>query len=198
MQGSSEPPPEAVTQLLIEWKSGHQEALELLVPFVYRELRRLADHYLRDERSAATMQPTALVHEAYLRLVAQTLPDWQSRAHFFGVAAHLMRQVLVDQARRRGSAKRGSGAQKVSIEDAVSFSPARSRDLEELDDALTALAAFDQRKAQIIELRYFGGFGLEEIGRALELSAATISREQRMAEAWLHREMARAPVSGKP
>jgi RNA polymerase sigma factor (TIGR02999 family) len=130
MQPSSEPSPDAVTQLLIEWKAGNKEALALLVPLVYSELRRLADHYLRDERAAATMQPTALVHEAYLRLVAQSLPDWQSRAHFLGVAAHLMRQILVDQARRRGSAKRGSGVAKVSIEDAVSFSPARGRDIE--------------------------------------------------------------------
>lgn len=196
MQPSSEPIPESVTQLLIEWKSGNKAALDLLVPLVYRELRRLADHYLRDESAAITMQPTALVHEAYLRLVAQNLPDWQSRSHFYGVAARLMRQILVDHARRRGSAKRGSGAEKVSIENAVSFSPARGRDIEQLDDALTALAAFDGRKAEIIELRYFGGFGLEEISQSLSISAATVCREQRVAEAWLHREMARAAGPG--
>src|SRR5439155_27246178 len=121
----------------------------------------LADHYLRDERSA-TIQPTALVHEAYLRLVAQSLPDWESRSHFFGVAAHLMRQILVDQARKRRSAKRGSGAPKVSIEEAVSFAPSRGRDIEALDDALTALAEIDPRKAKVIELRFFGGFSVEE------------------------------------
>ncbi|MGC9944945.1 MAG: sigma-70 family RNA polymerase sigma factor [Bryobacteraceae bacterium] len=196
MQPSFEPSPESVTQLLIEWKGGNKAALDLLVPLVYRELRRLADHYLRDDRAAVTMQPTALVHEAYLRLVAQDLPDWQSRAHFFGVAARLMRQILVDHARRRGSAKRGGDADQISLEEAVSFSPARGRHIERLDDALTALAAFDGRKAEIIELRYFGGFGLEEIGRSLSISAATVCREQRVAEAWLHREMARAAGPG--
>jgi RNA polymerase sigma-70 factor (ECF subfamily) len=196
MLPSSEPSPEAVTRLLIDWKGGNKEALDLLTPLVYRELRRLAAFYLRDERAAATMQPTVLVHEAYLRLVAQTLPDWQSRAHFFGVAARLMRQILVDHARRRGSAKRGSDAQRVTLEEAVSFSPARSRDIEQLDDALTALAVLDQRKAEIIELRYFGGFGIEEVGQSLNISAATVSREQRLAEAWLHREMASAAGAG--
>ena len=176
----------------IEWEGGNKEALDQLVPHVYRELRRLADHYLRGEQNAVTIQPTALVHEAYLRLAAQNLPDWQSRTHFFGVAARLMRQILVDRARRRDSAKRGAGAEKVSIEDAVSFLPERSRDIEELDDALTALAAFDRRKAEIVELRYFGGLGLEEIGESLGISAATVCREQRVAEAWLHREIARA------
>jgi RNA polymerase sigma factor (TIGR02999 family) len=191
MDPSPEPLHErAVTQLLIDWKNGNKEALDLLVPLVYRKLRRLADGYLRDERFAATIQPTALVHEAYLRLVSQNLPDWESRAHFFGVAAHLMRQILVDHARRRRRSKRGSGAEKISIEDTVSFAPVRGRDIEELDDALTALAAFDERKTKVIELRFFGGFSLEETAQALGVSTATITREQRMAEAWLHREMA--------
>jgi len=196
MVPSAEPSPEAVTRLLIEWKGGNQAALDQLTPLVYDELRRLAAFYLRHESAAATMQPTVLVHEAYLRLVASILPDWQSRAHFFGVAARLMRQILVDHARRRGSAKRGSGAQRVSLEEAVSFSSAHSRDIEQLDDALTALAALDQRKAEIIELRYFGGFGLEEVGQSLNISAATVSREQRIAEAWLHREIASAAGAG--
>jgi len=198
MHPSPEASPEstAVTQLLVDWKSGKKEALDLLVPLVYQELRRLADHYLRDERDAATIQPTALVHEAYLRLVSQKLPDWESRAHFFGVAAHLMRQILVDHARRRRSSKRGSGAEKIRIEDTVSFAPARDRDIEELDDALTALAAFDERKAKVIELRFFGGFSIEETAQALSISTATIVREQRMAEAWLHRQMARGERAG--
>jgi RNA polymerase sigma factor (TIGR02999 family) len=197
MQPPAEASPEkAVTQLLIDWKNGHKEALDLLIPFVYQELRRLADHYLRDERSAATIQPTALVHEAYLRLVSQNLPDWESRAHFFGVAAHLMRQVLVDQARRRRSSKRGSRAEKISIEDTVSFAPARGREIEELDDALTALEAFDERKAKVIELRFFGGFNIEETAQALGISTATIAREQRTAEAWLHRKMGRGQGAG--
>jgi RNA polymerase sigma factor (TIGR02999 family) len=183
-------PERLVTQLLIDWKSGSKEALDMLTPLVYSELRRLADHYLRDERAAATLQPTALVHEAYLRLVAQSLPDWESRSHFFGVAAHLMRQILVDQARRRHSAKRGSGSEKVSLEDAISFAPSRGRDIQALDDALNALAEIDPRKAKVIELRFFGGFSIEETAQALNISVATVGREQRMAEAWLHREVA--------
>jgi RNA polymerase sigma factor (TIGR02999 family) len=195
MLPSLEPSPKSVTQLLIEWRRGNTDALDLLIPMVYRELRRLADYYLRDERLAATLQPTVLVHEAYLRLVAQSLPEWQDRAHFFGVAARLMRQILVDHSRRRGSAKRGGPAPVVSIDEMVSFSPARGRDVEELDDALTALAEIDERKAKIVELRYFGGFGLEETGQTLGISAATVSREQRLAEAWLHREIVGAPES---
>jgi RNA polymerase sigma-70 factor (ECF subfamily) len=193
MSPSPEASPEkaAVTQLLMDWKSGKKEALDLLIPLVYQELRSLADRYLRDERSAATVQPTALVHEAYLRLVSQSLPDWESRAHFFGVAAHLMRQILVDHARRRRSSKRGSGLEMIRIEDTVSFAPERSRHIEELDDALHALAAFDERKAKVMELRFFGGCSIEETAQALGISTATIAREQRLAEAWLHREMAR-------
>lgn len=188
-------PDRMVTRLLIDWKGGNKEALDSLTPLVYRELRRLANHYLRDERSAATLQPTALVHEAYLRLVAQSLPDWESRSHFFGVAAHLMRQILVDHARQRNSAKRGSGAEKVSIEDTVSFQSGPGRQIEALDDALNALAAIDARKVQVIELRFFGGFSVEETAQALGISVATVGREQRMAEAWLHREMAARPKS---
>src|SRR5690242_11776388 len=153
---------DAVTQLLMNWKSGSKEALDSLTPIVYDELCRLADHYLRDEHAAATLQPTALVHEAYLRLVAQSLPDWESRSHFFGVAAHLMRQILVDHARRRNSGKRGGSAEKVSIEHAVSFAPDAGRELEALDDALNALALVDDRKTKVIELRFFGGFSIEE------------------------------------
>jgi RNA polymerase sigma factor (TIGR02999 family) len=184
-------PERAVTELLIDWKNGNKAALDLLTPLVYSELRRLADHYLRNERAAATLQPTALVHEAYMRLVGQSLPDWESRSHFFGVAAHLMRQILVDHARKRNSAKRGSGAEKVSLDSVVSFAPGRSRDIEALDDALNALTAIDERKAKVIELRYFGGFSVEETAQALGISIATVGREQRMAEAWLHREVSR-------
>jgi RNA polymerase sigma factor (TIGR02999 family) len=191
MLARHDPQPErSVTQLLIDWKAGNHQTLELLVPLVYQELRRLADHYLRDERSAATLQPTVLVHEAYLRLVAQAHPDWESRSHFFGVAAQLMRQILVDHARRRQSAKRGSAAQNLPLDEAVSFSPERGRDIEQLDDALTALAAIDQRKAKVIELRFFGGLSTAETAQALGISIATVGREQRMAEAWLHREIA--------
>ena len=188
-------PKEAVTRLLVAWKGGSKEALDLLTPLVYDELRRLADHYLRNERAAATLQPTALVHEAYLRLVAQSLPDWESRSHFFGVAAHLMRQILVDNSRRKRSAKRGSGAGNISIEDTITFAPGPGREIEALDDALNALATVDPRKAKVIELRFFGGFSLEETAQALDISVATVGREQRLAEAWLHREMAAEPAA---
>jgi RNA polymerase sigma-70 factor (ECF subfamily) len=152
-------------------------------------LRRLAERYLRDERAASTLQPTALVNEAYLRLVHQKLPDWQSRSHFIGVAAHLMRQILVDHARSHNTQKRGLGAEKVTINEALSFAPERSSGVIALDDALQALAAFDERKCKIIELRFFGGLTLEDVAQTLGISVATVGREQRLAEAWLYREM---------
>jgi RNA polymerase sigma factor (TIGR02999 family) len=178
-----------VTRLLIEWKSGNQAAVDLLVPLVYDEMRRLAESYLRDERAAATLQPTALVHEAYLRLVAQSLPDWESRSHFFGVAAHLMRQILVDHARRQKSGKRGGGAPKATLDEALSFAPESSTRIVALNDALDALSKVDERKTRIMELRFFGGFSVEETAQALGTSVATVGREQRLAEAWLHREL---------
>jgi RNA polymerase sigma factor (TIGR02999 family) len=178
-----------VTQLLLQWKDGDEQAVDRLTPLVYDELRRLAAHYLRDERAADTLQPTALVHEAYVRLVGQNTPDWEGRSHFFGVAAHLMRQVLVDHARKHRSAKRGSGAAAASLEEAVVFAPSKSDGVVALDDALHALAKVDGRKCKVIELRYFGGFSVEETAQALSISVATVGREQRMAEAWLHREM---------
>src|SRR5215472_14548375 len=147
-----------VTQLLRDWKNGDEHAVGRLTRIVYNELRRLAAHYLRDEHAADTLQPTALVHEAYIRLVAQKMPDWQGRAHFFGVAAHLMRQILVDHARRNNSAKRGSGAPVTQLDEALSFAPEKNRELLALNDALESLAKIDSRKAQIMELRYFGGF----------------------------------------
>ena len=182
-------PEETVTRLLIQWKGGSKEALEQLAPIVYDELRRLADHYLRDEHAAETLQPTALVHEAYLRLVAQRLPDWESRSHFFGVAAHLMRQILVDHARRKGSAKRGSGVEHVSIEEAVSVGFTGGREIEALDDSLNALAALDPRKAKVIELRFFGGLSVEETAAVLNVSPFTVIRDWNLAKAWLQREV---------
>src|SRR6266540_1546168 len=136
----------AVTQLLLQWKEGDRHAVDLLTPLVYDELRRLAAHYLRDERAADTLQPTALVNEAYMRLVGQNTPDWEGRSHFFGVAAHLMRQILVDHARKHRSAKRGSGAAPAQLEEVVAFSAAKSNDVVALDDALNALAKVDERK----------------------------------------------------
>jgi RNA polymerase sigma-70 factor, ECF subfamily len=190
MSASAGPSPQQeVTNLLVEWKQGNKAAMDLLTPLVYNELRRLAERYLRNERSAATLQPTALVHEAYLRLVAQSMPDWESRAHFFGVAAHLMRQILVDHARKHRSAKRGGGAENLNIDEIVGLGVEKPNDIIALDDALKALAEIDERKAKVIELRFFGGLSVEETAVALGVSAATIGREQRLAEAWLHREL---------
>jgi RNA polymerase sigma factor (TIGR02999 family) len=178
-----------VTRLLIEWNRGDPSAVNLLVPLVYDEMRSLAQRYLRDEHSAATLQPTVLVHEAYLRLVAQNLPDWQSRSHFFGVAAHLMRQILVDHARRHRSAKRGGGAGRSVLDEALNFAPTRSSGILALDDALKDLAKIDERKSQIVELRFFGGLSVEETAQTMGISVATVGREQRLAEAWLHRQL---------
>ena len=181
-----------VTMLLVDLRNGDPSAVDRLIPLVYDELRRLAAHYLRDEHAANTLQPTALVHEAYMKLVAQNMPDWESRSHFYGVAAHLMRQILVDHARRHRSLKRGAGQAPVPLENVVAFAPGRGDDLVALDDALSALAAVDERKCKVIELRFFGGLSVEETARALNVSVGTIGREQRLAEAWLHRELSRA------
>ena len=183
------PPSEEVTRLLVEWKGGNQSAADALAPIVYSELRRLAASYMRDERATATLQPTALVHEAYLRLVSEKMPDWQSRAHFFAVAARVMRQILVDHARKHRSAKRGGGQPKIALDEALSFMPERSSVMLALDDALTELAKIDARHSKVIELRFFGGFSMEETAQALGVSPATVGRDQRLAEAWLHREM---------
>lgn len=184
-------PAAQVTKLLLDLKNGDPAAVDGLIPIVYDELRRLAAHYLRDERAAHTLQPTALVHEAYLKLVAQDMPDWESRSHFFGVAAHLMRQILVDHARRHRSQKRGGGQVPASLDDVIGFAPMRADDIVALDDALHALAAVDARKSKVVELRFFGGLTVEETARALNVSVGTIGREQRLAEAWLHRELSR-------
>jgi len=182
-----------VTLLLAEWAKGNPDALNDLMPLVYRELRQLAASHLRKERQGHTLQPTALVHEAYVRLVDQTNPTWQSRSHFYGVAARLMRQILVDHARRKQAGKRGG--LKVSLDEAVSFQPERSRDLVALDSGLKALEKIDPRKCQAVELRYFGGLSMEEIAQALGVSAVTVRRDLRMAEAWLHKEMRSGSVS---
>lgn len=176
-----------VTLLLARWAKGNEEALDELTPLVYKQLRQLAASYLRKERLGHTLQPTALVHEAYLRLVDQSSPNWQNRSHFYGVAARLMRQILVDHARRRQAGKRAG--LKVPLEQAVSFQRDRSRDLVALDMGLTALEKVDPRKCRAVELRYFGGLSTEEIAQALEVSANTVLRDLRMAEAWLHEEM---------
>jgi RNA polymerase sigma-70 factor, ECF subfamily len=176
-----------VTLLLGEWAKGNQKALDDLTPLVYRELRQLAAGYLRKERPGHTLQPTALVNEAYVRLVDQTNPTWQSRSHFFGVAARLMRQILVDHARRKQAGKRAG--LKVPLDEAASFQPERGRDLIALDTGLSALEKIDPRKCKAVELRYFGGLSMEEIAQTLEVSPITVRRDLRMAEAWLHQEM---------
>jgi RNA polymerase sigma-70 factor, ECF subfamily len=178
-----------ITQLLVQWARGNQQALGELTPLVYAELRQLAAGYLRHERPDHTLQPSALVHEAYLRLVDQRNPTWQNRSHFFGVAARLMREILVDHARRRQTGKRA--ARNLSLEEAMSLARERSADLVALDDALSALERLDARKSKAIELRYFGGMGVEEIARTLDVSPATVSRDLRMAGAWLYHEMRR-------
>ena len=178
-----------VTLLLAEWAKGNQHALDELTPLVYRELRQLAGSYLRKERLGHTLQPTALVHEAYLRLVDQTKPNWQNRSHFYGVAARLMRQILVDYARRRRASKRAGSRAKVPLDQAVSFQQDSSQDLIALDTGLNALERIDPRKCKAVELRYFGGLSMEEIAQALEVSAVTVRRDLRMAEAWLQSQM---------
>jgi RNA polymerase sigma factor (TIGR02999 family) len=179
-----------VTRLLIDWSKGDQAALDKLTPFVYEELHRLARHYMRRERPGHTLQTSALVNEAYLRLVDQSVP-WQNRAHFFGIAARLMRQILVDHARAHNYAKRGAGAQKVSLDQAADLAQARATDLVALDDALNGLADMDPQQSRIVELRFFGGLTIEETAEVVGLSHATIEREWTAARAWLRREMSR-------
>jgi RNA polymerase sigma-70 factor, ECF subfamily len=176
-----------VTELLVEWATGNRQALDELTPLVYGELRRLAASYLRRERPDHTLQPTALVHEAYLRLVDQRNPSWQNRSHFFRVASHLMRQILVDHARRRRTAKRAG--RNVPLEDTVSFARQRGANLVALDEALGALEKLDARKCQAVELRYFGGLNTEQIAETLDVSPVTVRRDLRLAESWLYHEM---------
>jgi RNA polymerase sigma-70 factor, ECF subfamily len=176
-----------LTLLLTRWADGDLGALEDLTPLVYKELRRLAASHLRRERSDHTLQPTGLVHEAYLRLVDQRNPRWENRSHFFGVAARLMRQILVEYARRKKAAKRA--ATTMSLEESVILAPGRGHDLLALDDALNALEKVDPRKCKAVELRYFGGLSMEEVAQALDVSPVTVRRDLRLAETWLHREM---------
>ena len=184
-------PPSEVTRLLHGWRDGDRAALDALLPLVYEELRRLAHAHLRKERPDHTLQSAALVNEAYLRLIGLHAPRWESRTHFFAIAARLMRQILVDYARRHGAAKRGAGLAKVSLNDALRVSPRAVVDVVALDDALMALAAFDARQSRVVELRFFGGLTLEEISAALDIAPATVQREWTAARAWLHRELSK-------
>lgn len=179
--------PSEVTRMLLDWSNGDKAALDKLVPVVYEELRRLASYYMRRERPGHTLQTSALVNEAYMRLVDYRQMQWQSRAHFFAVAAQAMRRVLVDHARKQRFAKRGGGAVKVSLDESLAVSQKQAADLIALDDALTGLEAIDARKCRIVELRYIGGLNIEETAEVLDISPATVQREWRAAKAWLYR-----------
>ena len=184
------PSPTEVSQLLLDWSNGNQAALDRLTPLVYEELHRLAHRHMRLERPNHTLQTTALVNEAYVRLVDQRNLHWKNRAHFFSIASRLMRRILVDLARAHHRAKRGGGALEVSLDEAAIVSSERATELVALDEALTNLAAFDQRKSQVVELRFFGGMSVEETAEAMRLSPITIKREWSAAKAWLYRALA--------
>jgi RNA polymerase sigma factor (TIGR02999 family) len=187
-------PSENVTDLLKAYRAGEPEALERLIALVYGELRRQAARSLRRERGNHTLQPTALVHEAYLRLAGQRDVEWQNRAHFFAIAAQIMRRILVDHARSRGRGKRGGGRAPVLLEDALAIAEARDLDLVALDDALSALAQLDERQSRVVEMRFFAGLEVEEVAEALGVSPTTVKRDWSLARAWLRREMQRGGV----
>lgn len=183
--------PSEVTLLLQGWRNGDRKALDALLPLVYKELHRLAHFQLRKERPDHTLQSAALVHEAYLRLLGLKVPQWESRTHFFAIAAQLMRQILVDYARRHGAAKRGGGGCKLTLQEATALSRQKDVDVVSLDDALDALAKIDPRQSKVVELRFFAGLSLEEISQALDIAPATVQRDWTAARAWLYREIAR-------
>jgi len=192
---ASGPAPD-VTQLLSKWSSGDQSALDQLLPLVYGELHRLAAAYLRRERSNHTLQSTALVHEAFMRMVHQQDVQWKNRAHFFAICAQMIRRILVDYARSQHAEKRGSGAVKLALDDAMAVpqAPATDVDLLGLNDALDRLAEMDERQSRIVELRFFAGLSIEETAEVMHLSPASIKREWQTARAWLFREMTRNPA----
>ena len=177
----------AVTALLVRWREGDPQALEALMPLVYDELRRLAHYYLQRERPEHTLQSTALVHEAYLRLAGQNPPQWQNRAHFFGIAAHLMRQILVEYSRGHNAAKRGGSACKLTLDEAMALPTKVDVDVVALDRALTELSELDAQQGRIVELRFFGGLTIEDTSEVLGISPATVKRDWTTARAWLHR-----------
>ena len=177
------------TTLLLAWGRGDETALDQLIPLVHDELRQLARRHMAGERPGHTLQATALVNEAYLRLIEVNQVRWQNRAHFFAMASRVMRRILVDAARARGYQKRGGGAETVSLDEAVLVSAEPRQDLIALDDALNALAAFDLRKSQVVEMRFFGGLSVEETAEALHVSADTVMRDWRLAKVWLVREL---------
>lgn len=177
------------TQLLRAWSEGNQEALEILMPRVYKELRRIAGHCMQNERPGRTIQTTALVHEAYMKLIDVTKVDWRHRAHFFAVSSQIMRRILLDRARKRTAAKRGGKAPGINLDEIPDVSSGRARELIALDDALQVLASVDPRKAQVIELRFFGGLTAEETAEVLKVSPDTVLRDWKLARAWLLTEL---------
>ncbi len=183
------PAPHEVTQLLVAWSNGDRGALEKLMPLVYDELRRLARRYMNREPAGHTLQTTALVNEAYLRLIEQKEVKWQNRAHFFAISAQLMRRILVSMARARQADKRGGEARQVSLDEAMVFSEERAAELVALDDAMNELAALDPRRSRVVELRYFGGLSVEETAEVLQVSPDTVMREWKRAKAWLYSEL---------
>ena len=183
--------PSEVSLLLQGWRNGDRNALDALLPLVYKELRRLAHFQLRKERPDHTLQSAALVHEAYLRLVGLNPPQWESRTHFFAIAAQLMRQILVDYARRHRAAKRGGGAGNLTLDEVPMLSRQKDVDVLSLDEALKALAKIDPRQSRVVELRFFAGLSLAEISEVMEIAPATVQRDWTAARAWLHREISR-------
>ena len=189
MDQGAQATPNEVTRLLIEWEHGNKAALDQLMPLVYDELRRLAAHYLQQERSGHTLQPTALVNEAYLRLVDQRNVDWRNRAQFFGLAAQMMRRILVNHAEARKAAKRGGDAERLPLDDSLCLSRENDVDILALHDALNRLAGFDEQKSKVVELRFFGGLTMDEVAEFIGKSTATTEREWSLARAWLYREL---------
>jgi len=188
---NGEPSPEEITGLLLDWGNGDKAALDRVITLVYQELRRVARREMRRQRPGDTLQTTALINEAYLRLVDYARVRPRDRSHFFAIAAQAMRRILIERARSRRSAKRGSGAQKVSLDEAADVSNQRAANLVALDEALTNLAAIDPRKAEIVELKYFGGLTIEETAEVLDVSTPTVERDWHMAKIWLHREISK-------
>jgi RNA polymerase sigma factor (TIGR02999 family) len=190
---------QSVSQLLVAWGRGEAAALEQLTPRVYRELHQIARAYLRRGRPDRSLQPTALINEAYLRLLDRSQPiEWENRAHFFGIAARLMRMILVDHARNRQAAKRGGDAAAVTLDGCMAVTPGRAPDVLEIDQALDRLAEVDERKAKVIEMRYFAGMDREEVASALGLTVATVKRDLMLGEAWLRKFLAGGSAKGRP
>jgi RNA polymerase sigma factor (TIGR02999 family) len=186
---SSDNPTSETTQLLRAWADGDKAALDRLTPHVYRTLRRIAGNQLKNERAGDSMQATALVHEAYLELIDVSNVNWQHRAHFFAVSAQIMRHILLDRARRRVAAKRGGPAERVSLDELPDLGGGRARELIALDDALKTLSEIDDRKARVVELRFFGGLSVEEAAEVLAISPETVMRDWKFARSWLHSEL---------